>query len=136
MNWVYKEVELDLIGLVKKLSWKQSSTMSKCIIIIIIIIMKSCNLSWNKVYDERICCSFKDNVFDLSLSYKVIRFQFFMKVLWLLKGKSGFVSHTKLTAEATFMDLFHSWLITRIMWFWEFENKIAYLGAVKFKTKD
>ena len=80
MNWVYKEVELDLIGLVKKLSWKQSSTMSKCIII---IIMKSCNLSWNKVYDERICCSFKDNVFDLSLSYKVIRFQFFMKVLWL-----------------------------------------------------
>ena len=23
-------------------------------------------------------------------------------------GKSGFVSHTKLTAEATFMDLFHS----------------------------
>ena len=33
---------------------------------------------------------------------------------WLLigdgehEGKSGFVSHTKLTAEATFMDLFHS----------------------------
>ena len=25
-----------------------------------------------------------------------------------IKGKSGFVSHTKLTAEATFMDLFHS----------------------------
>ena len=24
------------------------------------------------------------------------------------EGKSGFVSHTKLTAEATFMDLFHS----------------------------
>ena len=23
------------------------------------------------------------------------------------EGKSGFVSHTKLTAEATFMDLFH-----------------------------
>ena len=80
MNWVYKEVELDLIGLVKKLSWKQPSTMSTCIII---IIMKSCNLSWKKVYDERICCSFKDNVFDLCLSYKVIRFQFFMKVLWL-----------------------------------------------------
>ena len=52
------------------------------------------------------------------------------------EGKSGFLSHTKLTAEATFMDLFHSWLITCTMWFWEFENKIAYLGAVKFKTKD
>ena len=25
-----------------------------------------------------------------------------------IEGKSGFVSHTKLTAEATFMDLFHS----------------------------
>ena len=25
----------------------------------------------------------------------------------VLEGKSGFVSHTKLTAEATFMDLFH-----------------------------
>ena len=25
-----------------------------------------------------------------------------------LEGKSGFVSHTKLTTEATFMDLFHS----------------------------
>ena len=24
------------------------------------------------------------------------------------EGKSGFVSHTKLTTEATFMDLFHS----------------------------
>ena len=24
------------------------------------------------------------------------------------EGKFGFVSHTKLTAEATFMDLFHS----------------------------
>ena len=52
------------------------------------------------------------------------------------EGKSGFVSQTKLTAEATFMDLFHSWLITCTMWFWEFENKIAYLGAVKLKTKD
>ena len=52
------------------------------------------------------------------------------------EGKSGFVSHTKLTAEATFMNLFHSWLITCTMWFWEFENKITYLGAVKFKTKD
>ena len=51
-------------------------------------------------------------------------------------GKSGFVSHTKYTAEATNMDLFHSWLIICIMWFSEFENKIAYLGAVKFKTKD
>ena len=51
-------------------------------------------------------------------------------------GKSGFVSHTKHTVEATYMDLFHSWLITSIMWFSEFENKIAYLGAVKFKTKD
>ena len=27
--------------------------------------------------------------------------------LVLVEGKSGFVSHTKLTAEATFMDLFH-----------------------------
>ena len=27
-------------------------------------------------------------------------------------GKSGFVSHTKHTVEATNMDLFHSWLIT------------------------
>ena len=54
----------------------------------------------------------------------------------LFEGKSGFVSHTKHTAEATNVDLFHSWLITCIMWFWEFENKIAYLGAVKFKTKD
>ena len=26
----------------------------------------------------------------------------------VLEGKSGFVSHTKLIAEATFMDLFHS----------------------------
>ena len=51
-------------------------------------------------------------------------------------GKSGFVSHTKHIAEATNMDLFHSWLITCIMWFSEFENKIAYLGAVKFKTTD
>ena len=51
-------------------------------------------------------------------------------------GKSGFVSHTKHTAEATNMDLFYSWLITYTMWFWEFENKIAYLGVVKFKTKD
>ena len=25
-----------------------------------------------------------------------------------VEGKSGFVSHTKLTTEATFMDLFHS----------------------------
>ena len=25
-----------------------------------------------------------------------------------VEGKSGFVSHTKLTAKATFMDLFHS----------------------------
>ena len=52
------------------------------------------------------------------------------------EGKSGFVSHTKLIAEVTFMDLFHLWLITCTMWFWEFENKIAYLSAVKFKTKD
>ena len=51
-------------------------------------------------------------------------------------GKSSFVSHTKHTAEATNMDLFHSWLIKCIIWFLEFENKIAYLGAVKFKTKD
>ena len=51
-------------------------------------------------------------------------------------GKSGFVSHTKHTMETTNMDLFHSWLITCIMWFSKFENKIAYLGAVKFKTKD
>ena len=51
-------------------------------------------------------------------------------------GKSGFVSHTKHIAEVTNMDLFHSWLITCIMWFSEFENKIAYLGAMKFKTKD
>ena len=50
-------------------------------------------------------------------------------------GKSGFVSHTKHISEATNMDLFHSLLITYIMWFSEFENKIAYLGAVKFKTK-
>ena len=56
--------------------------------------------------------------------------------LILIEGKSGFVSHTKLIAEATFMVLFHSWLITCIMWFSELENKIAYLGAVKFKTKD
>ena len=27
---------------------------------------------------------------------------------WRIEGKSGFVSHTKLTTEATFMDLFHS----------------------------
>ena len=53
-----------------------------------------------------------------------------------IERKPGFVSHTKLTAEAIFMDLFHSWLITCTMWFWDFENKIAYLGAVKFKTKD
>ena len=51
-------------------------------------------------------------------------------------GKYGFVFHTKHIAEATNMDLFHSWLITCIMWFSEFENKITYLGAVKFKTKD
>ena len=51
-------------------------------------------------------------------------------------GKSGFASHTKHIAEATNMDLFYSWLITCIMWFSKFENKIAYLGAVKFKTKD
>ena len=51
-------------------------------------------------------------------------------------GKSGFVSHTKHIAEATNMDLFHSWLITYTVWFSEFENKIAYLGAVKFKIKD
>ena len=31
------------------------------------------------------------------------------------EGKSGFVSHTKLIAEATFMDLFHSRLITCTM---------------------
>ena len=30
-------------------------------------------------------------------------------------GKSGFVSHTKHIAEATNMNLFHSWLITCIM---------------------
>ena len=30
-------------------------------------------------------------------------------------GKSGFVSHTKHIAEATNMDLFHSWLVTWIM---------------------
>ena len=67
-----------------------------------------------------------------------VRLVFLLTLLFLLDfvGKSGFVSHTKLTAEATFMDLFHSWLITCTMWFWEFENKIAYLGAVKFKTKD
>ena len=53
-----------------------------------------------------------------------------------IEGKSGFVSHTKHTVEATNMDLFHLWLITCIMWFSEFENKIAYLGAMKFKTKD
>ena len=53
----------------------------------------------------------------------------------VLVGKSSFVSHTKQTVEATNLDLFHSWLITCIMWFSEFENKIAYLGAVKFKTK-
>ena len=51
-------------------------------------------------------------------------------------GKSGFVSHTKHIAEATNMDLFHSWLITCIMQFSKFKNKIAYLGVVKFKTKD
>ena len=51
-------------------------------------------------------------------------------------GKSGFVSHTKHMAEATNMDLFHSWLITCTVWFSEFENKIAYLGVVKFKIKD
>ena len=52
-----------------------------------------------------------------------------------IDGKSGFVSHTKHITEATNMDLFHSWLITCIMWFSEFENKIAYLGVVKFKNK-
>ena len=41
----------------------------------------------------------------------------------LAEGKSGFVSHTKHTAEATFMDLFYSWLITCTMWFWEFETR-------------
>ena len=30
-------------------------------------------------------------------------------------GKSGFVSHSKHTGEATNMDLFHSWLITCTM---------------------
>ena len=30
------------------------------------------------------------------------------RILVPYEGKSGFVSHTKLTAEATFMDLFHS----------------------------
>ena len=30
-------------------------------------------------------------------------------------GKSGFVSHTKHTAEATNIDLFHLWLITCTM---------------------
>ena len=52
-----------------------------------------------------------------------------------IEGKSGFVSHTKHIAEATNIDLFHSWLITCIMQFSKFKNKIAYLGAVKFKTK-
>ena len=33
-------------------------------------------------------------------------FNIFIRVV--TEGKSGFVSHTKLTAEATFMDLFHS----------------------------
>ena len=50
-------------------------------------------------------------------------------------GKSGFISHTKHIAEATNMDLFHSWLITCTIWFSKFENKIVYLGAVKFKTR-
>ena len=31
-----------------------------------------------------------------------------LKLKGVYEGKSGFVSHTKLTAEATFMDLFHS----------------------------
>ena len=56
-------------------------------------------------------------------------------VMDVVVGKSGFVSHTKHLEEATNMDLLHSWLITCIMWFSEFENKIAYLSAVKFKNK-
>ena len=40
----------------------------------------------------------------------------FTQCIWFeYEGKSGFVSHTKLTAEATFMDLFHSLLITCTM---------------------
>ena len=50
--------------------------------------------------------------------------------------KSGFVSHTKHIAEATYMNLFHSLLITRTMYISEFKNKIAYFDTVKFKTKD
>ena len=78
------------------------------------------------------------NHFSLILKFNLMLYNHDMKTwLWYqFEGKSSFVSHTKLTAEATFIDLFHSWLITCTMWFWEFENKIAYLGAVKFKTKD
>ena len=42
------------------------------------------------------------------------------KIAWIcdrgaVVGKFGFVSHTEHTAEATNVDLFHSWLITCIM---------------------
>ena len=65
-----------------------------------------------------------------------VRTWIFRGVEIVCEGKSGFVSHTKHIAEATNLDLFHSWLITCIMWFSKFEYKIAYLGVMKFKTKD
>ena len=91
-----------------------------------------CKLIVDDDIDLKCWCMWRQGLWYMFLSAKIT----LLCLQLLVEGKSGFVSHTKHTAEATNMDLFHSWLITCTMWFWEFENKIAYLGAVKFKTKN
>ena len=91
---------------------------------------------WNNNFMQK----FKNTKITVFLNFKtqshVIQTWYENLALIPIVGKSGFVSHTKHTAKATNMNLFHSWLITRTISISKFKNKIAYLGMVKFKTKD
>ena len=60
-------------------------------------------------------CETRTKTLNIYKQWKKINIKTKENTSTLTIGKSSFVSHTKHTAEATNMDLFHSWLITCTM---------------------